>query len=383
MFNVCDDLGIGPDDPRGLTVTGGLPYFGGPGNSYSTHAIATLVEKLRAHPGSYGLIGANGGHLSKYAAGVYSSRPRSFIVCDSRDIQREVDAQPLVPVAFEADGTGTIETYTVVYGRDGPSHAIVVGRLDATGERFFANTHDGDAESLQEFIETDCLNRRVYVRSFGFGNRVVFAPTRFDVLFPPRPPTLRDDYQFALVQRRGRVLEVTINRPDMRNALHPPAHAELDEIFDAFFADPNLWVAILTGAGTEAFCAGNDLKWSARNPVYLPKNGFGALTRRGNRTKPIIAAVNGFAMGGGLEICLACELIVADAKAQFGLSEVRVGLVAAEGGLVRLPRRVPRALATEMILTGKRLNAEEALAAGLINRIAPAGAALDVARQLA
>ncbi len=383
VSNVCEALGLDADDPRGLTVTGGLPYFGGPGNSYSTHAIATMVEKLRGKPGSFGLVGANGGHLSKYAAGVYSTRPRAFAICDSAAIQARVDAQPAPRLAHEADGPATIETYTVVYGKDGPTHAIVVGRLEGSGDRFFANTHEGDLETLQAFVERDCLGHAAHVRSFGIGNRLAFSSERLDALFPPKAPILRDKYEFMIVERRGRVLEVTMNRPEARNALHPPAHEELDEIFDAFHADPDLWVAILTGAGKDSFTAGNDLKWSAKNTVYLPKSGFAALTTRGGRTKPIIAAVNGFALGGGLEICMACDLVVADANAKFGLTEVRVGLIAGAGGLIRLPRRVPRMLATEMILTGRRLTVEEAQHAGLVNRVAPAGEALEVARKLA
>jgi acetyl-CoA C-acetyltransferase len=383
VLNVCDALGLSHDDPRGLTVTGGLPYFGGPGNSYSTHAIVTMAERLRARPGSYGLVGANGGHMSKYAAGVYSTRARAFRVCDSRGIQAQVDALPVPQVVFEADGSGVIESYTVVYGKDGPTHAIVVGRLDASGERFFANTHETDRETLDALIDNDPLGRRVFVRSLGVGNRVALRESRLDELFPLKAPRLRDKYEFMLVERRGRVLEITMNRPEMRNALHPPAHAELDEIFNAYFADPELWVAILTGAGKDAFTAGNDLKYSAKHPVYLPKSGFAALTTRGGRTKPIIAAVNGFALGGGLEICMCCELVVADAKSKFGLTEVHVGLVAGAGGLIRLPRRVPQMLANEMILTGRRLSAAEALAVGLINRIAPDGEALEGARQLA
>jgi acetyl-CoA C-acetyltransferase len=383
VFNVLDGLGLAVDDPRGFTVTGGLPYFGGPGNSYSTHAIATMAERLRAKPGSYGLVGANGGHLSKYSAGVYSTRPDAFKVCDSTGIQAQVDAQPEPPLVHEADGAARVETYTVVYGKDGPSHAIVVGRLDRTGERFYANTADGDAETLNALIAEDPLGRAIHVRSFGAGNRFTFSPARLDVLFPPEAPTLRDRYEFMLVERRGRVLEITMNRPEQRNALHPPAHEELDHIFNAFFADPELWVAILTGAGKESFTAGNDLKWSAKNPVYVPKSGFAALTNRGDRTKPIIAAVNGFALGGGLEICMACELVVADENAKFGLTEVKVGLVAGMGGLIRLPRRVPQLLAREMILTGRRLSAQEALGVGLINRVTPAGEALEGARRLA
>jgi acetyl-CoA C-acetyltransferase len=162
------------------------------------------------------------------------------------------------------------------------------------------------------------------------------------------------------------------------------ANDELDQIFDAYFADPDLWVAIITGAGDKAFSAGNDLIYSASGkPMWVPENGFGGLTGRRGMTKPVIAAVNGFAMGGGLEIALACHLVVADATAMFALSEVRVGLVAGAGGLVRLPRTVPPAVATEMILTGRRLTAPEALHHGLVNRVVDAGAALDGARELA
>ncbi len=383
VSNVCDGLGVSETDPRGLTLTGGLPYFGGPGNSYSMHAIVSLVDKLRADPGSFGLIGANGGQLSKYAAGVYSTAAKAFAVCSSESVQEQVNDQPKVDLAFEADGEAVIESYTVVYGRSGPAYGVVVGRLKDSDARFYANTEEGDDETLLELVDADPLGRTVFVRSFGKGNRFAFTAEKLVELYPPKAPELRDDYEFIQVERRGRVLEITMNRPEVRNALHPPAHEELDEIFDAFFADPELWVAILTGAGGESFTAGNDLKYSAKNPVYLPKNGFAALTRRGNMTKPVIAAVNGYAMGGGLEICMACDLVVADARSTFGLTEVKVGLVPGEGGLVRLPRRVPRMLANEMILTGKRLTSSQAMDFGLINRIAPDGEALQAARELA
>jgi acetyl-CoA C-acetyltransferase len=135
-----------------------------------------------------------------------------------------------------------------------------------------------------------------------------------DVLFPPQPLVLRDRYDHVLVRRDGHLLEVTINRPEARNSLHPMANDELDHIFDAYFADDELWVAILTGAGDRAFSAGNDLIYSASGkPMWVPKNGFGGLTSRPHMTKPVIAAVNGYAMGGGCEIALACHLVVADA----------------------------------------------------------------------
>jgi acetyl-CoA C-acetyltransferase len=177
---------------------------------------------------------------------------------------------------------------------------------------------------------------------------------------------------------------VTINRPQARNSLHPMANDELEHVFDCYFADPDLWVAILTGAGDKAFSAGNDLVYSASGkPAWVPKTGFGGLTSRRHMPKPVIAAVNGYAMGGGCEIALACHLVVADATAQFALSEVKVGLVAGAGGLIRLPRTVPPKVATEMILTGRRITAEEALGYGLINRVTDAGKALDGARALA
>ncbi|HEX4657283.1 MAG TPA: enoyl-CoA hydratase-related protein, partial [Streptosporangiaceae bacterium] len=243
---------------------------------------------------------------------------------------------------------------------------------------------DRDTSVLALLAAGEPIGERVYVRSFGFGNRVTVTDTQMNALFPPRPAVLRDRYDYVLVRRDGHVLEVTINRPEVRNALHPAANDELDHVFDAYFADAGLWVAILSGAGDKAFSAGNDLVYSASGqPGWVPKNGFAGLTSRRHMPKPVIAAVNGYAMGGGCEIALACHLVVADATARFALSEVKVGLVASAGGLVRLPRTVPPKVATEMILTGRRLTAAEALGYGLVNRVVPAGAALDGARAIA
>jgi acetyl-CoA C-acetyltransferase len=177
---------------------------------------------------------------------------------------------------------------------------------------------------------------------------------------------------------------VTINRPDRRNCLHPAANAELEEVLDAYFADPDLWVAILTGAGDHAFCAGNDLVFMAGGErVWVPKTGFAGLTCREGRDKPVIAAVNGPALAGGFEIVLACDLVVAAENADFALTEVKVGLVAALGGIARLPRVIGPTAATGMILTGRRIGAAEARNLGLVNRVVPAGGALDGARELA
>jgi len=199
----------------------------------------------------------------------------------------------------------------------------------------------------------------------------------------PDPPSLRGQYQHVLVHRSGHLLEITINRPQARNSLDWAANDELGQIFDAYFGTDELWVAILAGAGREAFCAGADLVRSgADKPMWQAANGFGGLTRRRSLPKPVIAAVNGYAFGGGCELALACHLVVADTAACFALSEVRVGLVAGTG-VVRLPRAIPPKIATEMILTGRRMGAAEALSHGLINRVVDAGAAVEGARALA
>jgi acetyl-CoA C-acetyltransferase len=224
----------------------------------------------------------------------------------------------------------------------------------------------------------------VYVKALASGNVATSSRAQMAELHPDRTPGFRDVYEHVLLRRDGHVLEVTINRPDVRNALHPPANEELDEVFDAYFADPDLWVAILVGAGDKAFSAGNDLIYTASGRRgFVPLNGFAGLTSRPALPKPVIAAVNGYAMGGGLEIALACHLVVADAEAQFALSEVRVGLVAGAGGLIRLPRTIPPKIATEMTLTGRRIGAGEAHEWGLVNRVVEAGRALDGARELA
>lgn len=200
----------------------------------------------------------------------------------------------------------------------------------------------------------------------------------------PAELELRERYEHVIVHRDGHLLEVTINRPDRRNCLHPEANAELEQIFDAYFADSELWVAILTGVGTQAFCAGNDLAYMASGgQVRVPESGFGGLTSRPARDKPVIAAVNGAALAGGFEIVLACDLVVADETARFGLTEVKVGLFAGLGGAARLPRVIPPKVATELILTGRRIEAAEARDLGLVNRLTPAGGALDGARELA
>ncbi len=189
---------------------------------------------------------------------------------------------------------------------------------------------------------------------------------------------------FVRYEKRDHVAFVTIDRPEVMNSLHPDANAELDQVWDDFGADPECWVAILTGAGEKAFSAGNDLKWTAQHGMpRLSKHGFGGITARFDLWKPIIAAVNGFALGGGLELALACDVIVAAEHATLGLPEPRVGLMAAAGGVHRLPRHVPLKIAMGMMLTGKPITAAQAGRLGLVNEVVPSAQLMPTAERWA
>ena len=192
--------------------------------------------------------------------------------------------------------------------------------------------------------------------------------------------------EFCSAERDGHILTVTIERPEVMNSLHPAAHLELEQVFDDFVADPELWVAIITGAGDRAFSAGNDLKFQATHkgePVTFPKTGFAGLTARYDIVKPVIAAVNGVAMGGGFEIALACDLIVASSKAIFALPEPRVGLAALAGGMHRLPRQIGLKHAMGMMLTGRRVDAEEGQRLGFVNEVVAPEDLMPAARRWA
>jgi acetyl-CoA C-acetyltransferase len=162
VFNICDGMGLAPDDARGLTTTGGLPFFGGAGNNYSMHAIASLVRALRSRPGAYGLVGANGGFLSKYSVGVYSTRPAAWRGFDSSGLQAEIDAWPSPPLAPDHAGEATVETYTIDYAGVAP-RGVLIGRT-REGARVAASVEDEPL--VRALIDRDPL-----------GGRFVTAPT--------------------------------------------------------------------------------------------------------------------------------------------------------------------------------------------------------------
>jgi len=189
---------------------------------------------------------------------------------------------------------------------------------------------------------------------------------------------------FVKTETKGHVLIVEMNRPEKMNALHPPANKELGEIFDDFASNKDLWVAIITGAGDRAFSAGNDLRYQAEGGEMFPvPNGFGGLTNRYDLNKPVIAAVNGVAMGGGFEIALACDLIIAADTARFALPEPKVGLAALAGGLHRLPRQIGLKRAMSMILTGRHVFAAEGKELGFVNDVVPQADLMETAMKWA
>ena len=186
--------------------------------------------------------------------------------------------------------------------------------------------------------------------------------------------------EFCSVSQQDGIAIITINRPEVMNSLHPPANFELEAAVNAFEADASARVAIFTGAGEKAFSAGNDLKYTAAgHKIEVPESGFGGLTKNFGRKKPVIAAVNGVALGGGFEIALACDLIIASENAVFGLPEPKVGLAALAGGLNRLPRQIGLKQALGMILTGRHVSAVEGKELGFVNEVVAAGGALESA----
>ena len=192
--------------------------------------------------------------------------------------------------------------------------------------------------------------------------------------------------------KRGRIAYITITRPEAMNAIGPEQQNEIVQAWYDFRDDPDLWLAILTGSGDRAFCAGADLK--TYTPVLGERDiydlrqdanrlGFGGITRGLDVWKPIIAAVNGYAMGGGLELALACDIRLASDNAQFGCSEVRRGFHHCDGGTVRLPLIVGLGNALKMQLTGEPINAQEALRIGLVSEVLGSAGLMEAAERYA
>lgn len=199
-----------------------------------------------------------------------------------------------------------------------------------------------------------------------------------------------------IYEKKGQMAYITINRPHVLNAIDPKTNQELEKVWLDFRDDPEVWVAILTGAGDKAFCSGVDLNKSA--PGMGPKSalmgaerrqgfsrgpGFGTITRGFETWKPIIAAINGHCLAGGLEIALACDIRIASDTASFGMTQVRWGMIPGAGGTQRLPRLIPFGKAVELCITGEIISAEEALRYGIINHIVSPEELLEEAQKMA
>lgn len=191
-------------------------------------------------------------------------------------------------------------------------------------------------------------------------------------------------FEHIAVEQKERITIITMNRPEVRNAISPQTSAEMSEALNAFDEDPEQWICIVTGAGDKAFSAGNDLKAQAgggggRRPSGPTKGGFGGITSRFDCYKPIIAAVNGLALGGGFEIALSCDIIIAVEEAVFGLPEPRVGLMAGAGGVHKLPRQLPYHIAMDMILTSRQITAQQAMEYGIVSQVVKREELMDTA----
>jgi acetyl-CoA C-acetyltransferase len=374
---VAEELGLSPEDPRRLTVTGGLPFFGGPGNGYSLHAVAEVVERCRHDPFAWGLVGANGGMLSKYSVGIYSAQPGDWQRGDDAALQAELDAPADVPVTLAPEGWATVETWTVKF--EGPApRAVVIGRTEA-GERFVANDFEDDAEVRDLLLGEDGPGARVFVRALPEGNRVTLSEERMDARKPRAAVGFQESYLFLDVTAADGVLEVAV-RTDEQHALSPFAHFELASVFDAFEADPALRVAILTGdsglwtdqVSLPAFSLG----------VVAPPTGLAGLTRR-TPSKPVIAALTGTVLGTAFETVLACQLVVAEDHVELGLDQALSAKVPAAGGIPRLAEALPPVVAQRMLLTGRPISAQQAERWGLVTEVVGAGEAFKAARALA
>ncbi|GEP38422.1 hypothetical protein NPS01_20850 [Nocardioides psychrotolerans] len=363
----AEALGLPVGDPsRPLTVTGGLTFAGGPGNNYGSHAIASMVPVLRADPTSRGLCTSLGWYATKHSLGLYSATPPEQAYAHLRPV---VEQPPKRPVMTSYDGEAVVEAYTVPYERDGSPEAGILSLLTPSGVRVLVRTVDPTV--VGALTDGDLLGMRVLVA----GESVTVLGAGDGALPPPPAPSVRRSLE-------GAVLVVTLDRPEVRNAIDARTAEALERAIDDAEADPRVRAIVLTGAG-DTFCAGMDLKAAARGelPLTAGRGPLGLTARP--PVKPLLVAVEGSALAGGCELALAADLIVAASDAVFGIPEVKRGLAAAAGGVLRLRERLPRNVAMEMALLGEPVSSVRLAELGLVNRVTSPGEALAVAVALA
>lgn len=361
------------------TVTGGLSFFGGPGNNYMSHAVAAMVRRIR-DGARLGLLYGQGGFVSKHHAAVLGATAPAAAPHDE-DLTAVVDcAARAVALADEAwEGPATLESYLLQYGKGGePDRATIVARTP-NGARAVARLAGDDTAGLHWM--SAALGEPV-----GSSGRIVrtgeAAIWRFE---PAIRIAVGAPGGIVLLERRGHVALVTLNRPVVRNAVNLSLTRALRAVVAEIEADPELRVAVLRSCDPGVFCAGLDLSAAMGGDIQeivAGEGGFAGFVNA-SRRKPWIAAVRGQALGGGCELTLATDLIVAARDAAFGLPEVKRGIIAAAGGAYRLPRALPRALAIEAMLTGDPIPATVALTHGMVNRVVDAAAVEREAMALA
>ncbi|WP_022976937.1 enoyl-CoA hydratase-related protein [Nevskia ramosa] len=364
------------------SVTGGLSFFGGPLGDFMSHAITAMVRKLRAGDANTGLLYGNGGYVTKHHAAVLATRPPAKPPQDI-DLQAEVDAaRGLAPAVLDSyEGPATVESYLVKYDGGGdPQLATIVARTP-DGARTVAAIPAGDLRAQALLIE----GSREPIGLPG-SIALVDGQMRWSFEAADLPPVGAPGSPVLLERRDGYVAVVTLNRPLRMNAVNARLARAVAEIIKVTEADPEIRVVVFASSRPEVFCAGLDLS-AMSNPRALQElmaveGGFAGFVNAVRR-KPWIAAVRGQALGGGFELALACELIVAADDSKFGLPEVKRGIIAAAGGVARLPRVLPRNLAAQAILTGEPMAAELLHRHGVINALAPADEVIERAVELA
>ena len=368
-------LGLAADVP--LTVTGGLTFFGGPTNNYMGHAITAMTRALRNKEGSKGLLYGNGAFVTKHHAVVLATTPSTHAL-QNLDLQSQCEAaQGSVPELLEHyAGPATIETFTFSYTAKGkPDRGTVILRTPQ-GQRTLARVTGSCAQTVAWLLDPSNpvigASGEVYDGNDGLNH--------FALSLPESIPEL------ALTFKKigAHIALVTLNRPDKRNTINGAITRLMVQYLKRIEEDPEIRVAILSASGDKAFCAGADLTEAALHGQDLTAggNGFAGFVNA-KRRKPWIAAVRGFAVGGGTELTLACDLAVAGRSATFGLPEVSRGLIAAAGGLYRAPRAMPPRIANELVLTAATIDAQRALELHLVNHVVDDEQLLDETIRLA
>jgi acetyl-CoA C-acetyltransferase len=353
-------LGLPPDISP--SVTGGLSFFGGPGNNYMTHAICAMVRALRTGKPAKGLLYGNGEFVTKHHAAVLGTAPAPRPP-ENRHLETSHGAVPRLLGKYE--GSCTVETYTVSYTPRGELDRGAVIARTPQGERVVARVTGSDP-SVLKFLTDEAVEP---IGSTGY----VYDGNDGLIHFALRRPARINDCPLLFERAAEHIGVVTLNRPDKRNAINGAVARLMADYLARIDRDPELRVAILTATAGPAFCGGADLsEVAAGHPFDMVdrQHGFAGFVNA-RRNKPWIAAVSGPAVGGGMEVLLACDLVVAGESASFALPEVHRGLLAAAGGVYRLPRRIPMRKALEYLFTGSAIPAREALSLHLVNYVVP------------